>query len=317
MSPPAETWPKSPSILGIHPGALGDVILFGRLLARLEGRKTIVTAGDKAELLVGLGRADRAVDFAALPVHLLFTEGPDAARQLADRLGRCDVLVSCFTEADSQAGRRLRELCQASSAHFLPVRPPAQWEGHLVNYWAVQLGLDSHSAPQPAWRVPDAWRAEARGLVENAGIRRDRPYRVIHPGAGSPAKCWPLERFAELARGGGPEQAIFVFGPVERDIWARERLDALAGEFPVLSCPRLPVLAGLLAGAARYVGNDSGTSHLAAAVGVSTLALFGPTRPEQFAPLGPAVRTLRREPLAELATEEVADVWAALAEEPS
>jgi ADP-heptose:LPS heptosyltransferase len=55
----------------------------------------------------------------------------------------------------------------------------------------------------------------------------------------------------------------------------------------------LRVLGALLARAALYVGNDSGVTHLAAAWGAPTLALFGPTDPAQWAPLGPRVRTLR------------------------
>jgi len=59
------------------------------------------------------------------------------------------------------------------------------------------------------------------------------------------------------------------------------------------------------AGAARYIGNDSGPSHLAAIVGIPTLCLFGPTDPARWRPLGPAVTVLRRNPIDELGVDEV------------
>jgi len=52
------------------------------------------------------------------------------------------------------------------------------------------------------------------------------------------------------------------------------------------------VLAGVLAGAETYLGNDSGVSHLAAAVGTPTLALFGPTDARHFRPVGRRVRCI-------------------------
>jgi ADP-heptose:LPS heptosyltransferase len=61
----------------------------------------------------------------------------------------------------------------------------------------------------------------------------------------------------------------------------------------------------MLAGAAGYVGNDSGPSHLAAAVGTPTLVLFGPTGARHFSPLGPRVRTRQAAALADVAPPEV------------
>ena len=64
-------------------------------------------------------------------------------------------------------------------------------------------------------------------------------------------------------------------------------------------------LADGLAGARVYIGNDSGITHLAGAVGTPTVALFGPTDPEVWAPRGERVRCVRQEPITELAVERV------------
>ena len=65
------------------------------------------------------------------------------------------------------------------------------------------------------------------------------------------------------------------------------------------------MLAGASAGARVFVGNDSGPTHLAAATGAPTVALFGPTDPRRFAPRGPAVTVLARPPPAELPVDDV------------
>jgi ADP-heptose:LPS heptosyltransferase len=131
-------------------------------------------------------------------------------------------------------------------------------------------------------------RHEAQETLADIGCR-DK-YAVIHPGAGSLTKCWPLERFKELATGlRGRMQVIFVVGPAEMDWWGQAELESIGKQFPLLSAPRLDVLAGILAGASLYVGNDSGVSHLAAAVGAPTTAIFGPSSSTHFAPLGPRV----------------------------
>src|SRR5262249_17739144 len=77
---------------------------------------------------------------------------------------------------------------------------------------------------------------------------------------------------------------------------------------PVVQNGPLLVLAALLRRARLFLGNDSGLGHLAGLLGVPTLALFGPTDPPRWAPLGPRVRVLRRQPLSDL------DVWAVVAE---
>ncbi len=101
---------------------------------------------------------------------------------------------------------------------------------------------------------------------------------AIHPYSGSAAKNWPLERFQALAR----------LEPFE---WCHERFEDL-GE-----------LADWLAGARVFVGNDSGITHLAAAVGTPTIALFGPTDPRVWAPRG--ARVLRSEPIESITVEQV------------
>ena len=90
--------------------------------------------------------------------------------------------------------------------------------------------------------------------------------------------------------------------------------------FALRELPDLPVLAGLtlvelaatLAECRAYLGNDSGITHLAAAVGLPVTALFGPSDADVWAPRGRGGATVLRAPEGELERLAVAAVWAAL-----
>ena len=170
--------------------------------------------------------------------------------------------------------------------------------------------------PADAWRVPDAWTQSARAELAALGVAPETSCVAIHPGSGSPDKCWPIERFialAQLVEQAG-RKAVFVLGPVEMERWPERLTGQLRRQFTALVCPPLSQLAGLLALADGFVGNDSGPAHLAAAVGARTVVLFGPTAPAHFAPLGPAVRVIAAPSVAEIPVGAVALGLAALAQ---
>jgi ADP-heptose:LPS heptosyltransferase len=110
---------------------------------------------------------------------------------------------------------------------------------------------------------------------------------------GNESRRWPLEHFLELARlqlASG--RALRVFAGPSESIADDERFRALAGEVEVVRLP-LRDAARSLSECRAFVGNDSGLAHLAAGLGVPTVALFGMTSPVRATPVGPAhaVRT--------------------------
>jgi hypothetical protein len=288
------------SILAVHPGAFGDVILFGHLLSAIGGRVTLLAGGDKARLLKGLGVVAEAADIDSLPIHDVFADTPLEQCRLPKLLGSHDRLISCLGGGNPRAEARLAGMCGARDAAFLPVRPDEGFAGHLLDLWVDLLGLAPIATNPLPWEVPRRWLEQGRDSLAEIGLDPRRPYVVIHPGAGSPAKCWPLGRFMELAREisrtrrprNGQYGIVLVVGPVEQDRRPAEEVEGIRRHFPVLVCPSLEGLAGALKGAAAFVGNDSGVAHLAAAVGTPTVALFGPTSPRHFAPRGRAVKTV-------------------------
>jgi ADP-heptose:LPS heptosyltransferase len=109
-------------------------------------------------------------------------------------------------------------------------------------------------------------------------------------------KCWPLGRFASLAARltTAGFRLLVCLGPAETENAARRQQIVDAFPSAVLANNlTVDVLAGVIGRCAALVGNDSGVTHLAAALGVPTLALFGPTDPVRWAPQGRWVSSLR------------------------
>ena len=140
---------------------------------------------------------------------------------------------------------------------------------------------------------------------DTAGFPLPARYALLLPGASStrPGKRWPSACFAELAsRLEGP--VVVCGGPAERAL-GQEIAAAAPGTLNLTGRTDLRQLAGIALGAWLAVGNDSGPTHLAAAAGCPTLALFGTeSDPALCAPRG-HVRVLRHQPLAGLSVASV------------
>ena len=136
-------------------------------------------------------------------------------------------------------------------------------------------------------------RALYRGTDPAAGIApRENPRGpvVVHVGAGSETKRWPVQRWDELLKY-LPDPVQVIAGEVERErLTAQERtiLSQIGGKY----VENLKNLASIVKLGKLFVGCDSGPTHLAAALGIPTLALFGPTDPALWAPIGPRTTVL-------------------------
>jgi heptosyltransferase-1 len=116
---------------------------------------------------------------------------------------------------------------------------------------------------------------------------------VINPGAGWGAKCWPAARYAEVARGLAEAgvRSIINFGPKEEGL-AHAVEAASGGAAQAVSC-RIGELIALMRRARLFVGGDTGPMHLAAALGVPVVGIFGPTDPARNGPYGTEAVVLR------------------------
>lgn len=171
--------------------------------------------------------------------------------------------------------------------------------GHRLLHIAETLGVTP--APRPVAWFDTADAARAAALLPGG------PWLILGPTANWRVKMWPAERFIALAqRLTGPvgllpgARIAILGGPGEGErAMAAPVLAALPDALDLVGKLSLPEVAGVLAQAALFVGNDSGLMHLSAATGAPTLGLFGPTPASEYAPIGPRAQpVLARGPAA-------------------
>ena len=143
----------------------------------------------------------------------------------------------------------------------------------------------SHLVGRPAAEV-DAWLA----------ARPARPFALLQPFSSRGTKEWAPAEAAAFCRALASRgiDGVLRWGPGERE--RAEEIVSLADGAATVAPPTPPAAtARLAARAALFVGADTGPTHLAAAAGTPTVAVFGPTDPARFGPVGPRVRILRDE----------------------
>jgi ADP-heptose:LPS heptosyltransferase len=184
-------------------------------------------------------------------------------------------------------------LSNARPPRPLPVRPPRLVD-KLLGLAAAATGHPIEVAnPIP---LPEAWRARAAALLPQGPV-----YVGLAPGAGrqETGKCWPIDAFIAVARAQAERGRVpvFLLGPEENQ-W----LDRLRGAVPEARFPEAdnegPIRGPCLVAAlgerlASAVANCSGTGHLLAAGGAPMVSLYGPTRPEKYAPFARALISLK------------------------
>ena len=302
---------QKPRILGIHSGALGDVIMFARLLSKLSGDVTLVTGGEKGQMLKGFGVVEQVLDFDLLPIDEIFSNAPVNESCLSPLLGEYDRIISCLIPDDPKTKLRLGEMCNCSDVSYLPIRPPESFDGHLVELWSQLLGekFTKKDLTTDSWIVSDELQQTGKELLQKAGIAPDEKFVVLHPGAGAENKCWALKNFIETAReihrrGMRP---LFILGPVETSRWDGNQIHAIEceGGFITIKSLSLSALSALIFLSQAFIGNDSGPGHLAAGFGVKTIILYGPTNAIHFSPLGINVRVVVNSELESIKAKDV------------
>jgi hypothetical protein len=248
--------------LAIRPGAIGDFIVSLPALESLRTDYFEVWAPSPNVPLVRF--ADRVRSIASTGLDLLGIADPPGS--LLDALRQFDSIVSWYGTNRPE----FRELMQSLGfpCRFFPALPPETATIHATDFYLDQVRELCDSICSPIPRIP-------------CRVPRD-DFAAIHPFSGSPRKNWPLAKFRQLARGLERTMPVrWCAGPDDPPLAGAVRIDDLYE------------LACWLAGARLYAGNDSGITHLAAAVGTPVLALFGPTDPAIWAPRGENVRVAR------------------------
>ena len=287
-------------ILLLHPGALGDTILSLPAIVVLReafpgARLTLAGNLDHLAPVVGT-YVESVLSLSTLPLHNLFAAGalPDSDARFWNSYDR---IISWTGSGDAGFVRRMQEIhphaCVASW------RPGPQEQRHVSQIFVDSLGQEiaagKKASPVPI-RLDPGTLDEGSHWLSGQKRQPGEPLIALHAGAGSEAKRWPLARFAGLARRLVVEernQLLLIEGPAEPGLAAQVAQSLPDGEAIRAESLPLALLAAVMAQCCGFVGNDSGIAHLAAALGIPSIVIFGPTIPRHWAPLGPNVAVVR------------------------
>ena len=167
---------------------------------------------------------------------------------------------------------------------------------HTVRYHLAateSLGLTG-PPPAPILTVTPEAQHEGDRLLREAGIDGMLPLVCLHPGARWWFKSWPAERFAALAdliQTETSAQALFLGGELERSLSDRIAGGMKTPFHSLIGKTSLLDLAAVLERASLLVTNDNGPMHMAAAMHIPVIGLFGPSDPTAWGPWGDGHRT--------------------------
>jgi hypothetical protein len=255
--------------LVVHAGGIGDFLLACPSILLLAEEGPVELLGRKERLALAAGRVDAVHDMNRVDFESVFIAPSTRLKEFLERYNR----VVVWMRDDGTISRAIHR-CGVSDVRVFPGLPPAHWTEHASLYYLQCLGYEK--APTLRLKFEPA----------------DKPHDVvIHPGSGSRRKNWPLEQYQTIAREfeAAGREVTWSFGPAEEDM----NVGKAARE---IRCDQPASIACELAASNLYIGNDSGITHLAAAVGCPTAAVFGPTDPKVWAPFGKHVTVVQGHP---------------------
>ena len=282
----------------LFPGSLGDFLCFLPALQAIgqQQRNLVVVGRETTRAILG--------EFACFPrsvsVQTVSIDDARFARLFASHSSAKDAdLDSFFLPAASVLswfGASLPQL-KKHLEQYAPGRVTVfpffsgQVESHASAYYLSCLGETEEKLHRPpSIQLKEPW------LQWGVEYWRQRGWEskyvlIVHPGSGGQRKRWRAEGFRHVAewwRDSEDREVLILLGPAEAEegeYWRRYGHAETSLE--------LQQVASILIRASCYIGNDSGVSHLAGAVGAQGVVIFGPTRPEQWRPLGGGLQVIK------------------------
>jgi hypothetical protein len=286
------------TIVILHPGALGDVVLavpaMRRLLARFPQHRSLLISNEPiGRFLLECRMVDAWMSVQGAACTDLFAGSVPASTELWRWLEECDCAVAWINDEGGTLATGLRRCGVREMQIRSPFSPELQ-AMHQSDRFLEAIGETADDGSLDArMQIPSDFVDRGHVHLERLGIPFDRPIVLIHPGSGSRWKCVNPEVLALAMEQFQHEDIhpLILEGPADRESVAG--LTNLAPTVPVIAGENLSIVACLLARSVLYIGNDSGMTHVAALLTVPTVALFGPTDPERWAPRGSHVTVLR------------------------
>ena len=327
-------------ILVIRPGAIGDALLTFPILKLLREqydstRIILVSNAQVLPLALAFGVVEQAFDFQNIQWSELFSSQGIRTSFMHNLLAQIDLAICWIRDLDGIVEHNLKTF-GVERVVIAPGRPSAGEHLHIIDYLARTIGLSDKSPSTSVWtRVDDIGLGSSLWSPVGAGYgpfidepNSDDPWRAankahdmktkrfvaVHPGSGALEKCWSIFRFAEVIKRLWEQNnpVLLLSGPADTervdDLLKYLSLTPTPEIFKMLTCAPLLEVAQHLQQCNSYLGNDSGITHLAAMLGVPTVAIFGPTDPKIWRPMGPFVKVIQGYSLEDVTVDEVMGV---------
>jgi ADP-heptose:LPS heptosyltransferase len=295
----------------LQPGAIGDCILTLPLAGFMKdclglGAIDILGHTEYIGILPGRTCVDGIRSIDSLALHRLFAD--TKSFDLADG----DPLINAFADyawiatflGEPNSSFEQNLIFTANCSHSaevttLSTKAPKEFSEHISDFYTQQFIDQSGLVFQQRQLPPEECLIKAarsdintgKELLKEIDIDPAGKVVVIQPGSGGEKKCWHIDNFLAVAKQLLSQgiQVAFLLGPAELDRFSNTTIKTIKSVAKCLTDLPLTQVLGLLSCADGFIGNDSGITHLAAALGIRTLAVFGPTNPAVYRPIGPNV----------------------------
>ncbi len=295
-------------ILVIRLGAIGDFVLTLPTIYALrsqfpEVHLEILGYVSVAVLALGERYANTITSFDQSGISSLFvnrdsgSEGPEPPQSLLTYLSSFDTILLFLHARWGVFPQNLKKICGPKLITYSSF-PTYGEHVHMVDHLLRSLETLNIRNPDrvPKIAFTETERDFAQQFINklNMGKGSGRRKVAIHPGSGSKKKCWQVEKFAEIIywlRRREAVKILIISGPADEENVSR--LSQMVGNFKIVQERSIKKVAAVLQRCDLFIGNDSGITHISAAVQIPTVAIFGPTDPQMWGMRGEAVRIVK------------------------
>jgi len=293
-------------MLVIHQGALGDFILTLPALVTLRkafphAKSVIMGYLGILELVEQRFYAEQILSIDQRGMASFFVKQGVLDQSLYQFFSTFNLVVVFGKDREEILTQNLKRVCQGKIIHMNPF-PSLGERIHVTDHLLKQCGQNGipvtegiprlHLTPSDRDWGEDFWIRKGLTEKERTGVV------LLHPGSGSKRKVWPLKQFSGLAhyfQHDLKSRVLVILGPAE-GLEVQKAFEDIRPPAPIwVRGLSLRQLASVMEGCRLFIGNDSGLSHMAAALGLPTIAIFGPTDPNVWGPRGKKVLVIRKD----------------------
>ena len=247
------------------------------------------------EIVKGRFYADTISRFDQADISHLFVDNSRIPASLTKKLKGVDLIISFVSDKGQIMVSNLRAAGVKHVIHYEPF--PSEGEAiHVIDHFLRCLDLlgvpYSNKIPKIFLKDEDVLFGEI--FLNKSIVDPDKLLVAVHPGSGSRQKCWPVDRYVELILWLSEKinaHVLIISGPADREN-IEELKVKVKNSFILVDQLPLPIVAAIIKRCNLFVGNDSGITHLAAAIGTLTISIFGSTDPSKWGPRGERVKIL-------------------------